>query len=161
MGNLNKRKLMFKNQLIHLINIFAEILYLIYYCLPGVVQGMVTGMRGLCNGLGPAMFGVIFYLFHVDLNDEHHNKNMQHINHHHNDLIDTKLIRNETVGADIYGQLIPGPPFVFGALMVVVAILVAAFIPEKDGNEPTISRKASGRKRSIIPFNFSYLFVCV
>jgi hypothetical protein len=30
---------------------------------------MVTGMRGLCNGLGPAMFGVIFYLFHVDLNE--------------------------------------------------------------------------------------------
>lgn len=28
----------------------------------GVVQGMVTGMRGLCNGLGPAMFGIIFYL---------------------------------------------------------------------------------------------------
>lgn len=34
----------------------------------GVVQGMVTGMRGLCNGLGPAMFGIIFYMFHVDLN---------------------------------------------------------------------------------------------
>lgn len=34
----------------------------------GLVQGMVTGMRGLCNGLGPAMFGLIFYLFHVDLN---------------------------------------------------------------------------------------------
>lgn len=34
----------------------------------GLVQGMVTGMRGLCNGLGPAMFGIIFYLFHVDLN---------------------------------------------------------------------------------------------
>ncbi|KAG8336611.1 Hippocampus abundant transcript 1 protein [Homalodisca vitripennis] len=31
---------------------------------------MVTGMRGLCNGLGPAMFGIIFYLFHVDLNDD-------------------------------------------------------------------------------------------
>lgn len=29
---------------------------------------MVTGMRGLCNGLGPAMFGLIFYMFHVDLN---------------------------------------------------------------------------------------------
>ena len=36
----------------------------------GLVQGMVTGMRGLCNGLGPAMFGVIFYLFHVDLNED-------------------------------------------------------------------------------------------
>ena len=31
---------------------------------------MVTGMRGLCNGLGPAMFGLIFYIFHVDLNED-------------------------------------------------------------------------------------------
>lgn len=31
---------------------------------------MITGMRGLCNGLGPAVFGVIFYLFHVDLNED-------------------------------------------------------------------------------------------
>jgi hypothetical protein len=29
---------------------------------------MITGMRGLCNGLGPAVFGLIFYIFHVDLN---------------------------------------------------------------------------------------------
>lgn len=27
-------------------------------------------MRGLCNGLGPAMFGLIFYMFNVDLNEE-------------------------------------------------------------------------------------------
>jgi len=31
---------------------------------------MVTGMRGLCNGLGPAVFGLIFYVFHVDLNED-------------------------------------------------------------------------------------------
>ena len=31
---------------------------------------MITGMRGLCNGLGPALYGFIFYLFHVDLEDE-------------------------------------------------------------------------------------------
>ena len=36
----------------------------------GLVQGMVTGIRGLCNGLGPAMYGVIFYLFHVNLNEK-------------------------------------------------------------------------------------------
>ena len=29
----------------------------------------MTGIRGLCNGLGPALFGFIFYLFHVDLNE--------------------------------------------------------------------------------------------
>jgi hypothetical protein len=31
---------------------------------------MITGVRGLCNGLGPAMFGLIFSLFHVDLNEK-------------------------------------------------------------------------------------------
>jgi hypothetical protein len=36
----------------------------------GLVQGMITGIRGLCNGLGPAMFGLIFYLFNVDLNEK-------------------------------------------------------------------------------------------
>jgi hypothetical protein len=35
----------------------------------GVAQGVVTGIRGLCNGLGPALFGFIFFLFHVDLNE--------------------------------------------------------------------------------------------
>lgn len=35
----------------------------------GVAQGVVTGIRGLCNGLGPALFGFVFYLFNVDLND--------------------------------------------------------------------------------------------
>jgi MFS family permease len=35
----------------------------------GVAQGMVTGIRGLCNGLGPAIYGFIFWIFHVDLNE--------------------------------------------------------------------------------------------
>lgn len=35
----------------------------------GVVQGMITGIRGLCNGLGPALYGFVFYLFHVELNE--------------------------------------------------------------------------------------------
>lgn len=39
-------------------------------CSSGVAQGVVTGIRGLCNGLGPALFGFIFYLFHVDLNEK-------------------------------------------------------------------------------------------
>ena len=35
----------------------------------GVSQGMVTGIRGLCNGIGPAMYGFIFWLFRVNLNE--------------------------------------------------------------------------------------------
>lgn len=116
----------------------------------GVVQGLVTGMRGLCNGLGPAMFGVIFYLFHVDLNDEH-NK----ISHN----LDTTVVRNETINSmDKYTQLAPGPPFVFGAFMVVIAILVAVFIPEEP-TEPIIRRPSSGeRKKSIVFFVLSLYF---
>ena len=36
----------------------------------GVAQGVITGIRGLCNGLGPALYGIIFYLFHVNLNTD-------------------------------------------------------------------------------------------
>ncbi|XP_028171826.1 hippocampus abundant transcript 1 protein [Ostrinia furnacalis] len=75
----------------------------------GVVQGMVTGVRGLCNGLGPAMFGVIFYLFHVDLNEEHAGSAREQ---------------------ERMARVVPGPPFVLGALLVICALLVAAFLPE-------------------------------
>merc|ERR1719244_1879158 len=83
----------------------------------GLVQGMVTGIRGLCNGLGPAMYGLIFYLFHVDLNEK-------------------EVARQESGNSteyhtlDLVTSLVPGPPFVFGALLVILAILVAAFIPD-------------------------------
>jgi len=33
----------------------------------GVALGILTGMRGLCNGLGPAIFGLLFWLFNVSL----------------------------------------------------------------------------------------------
>ncbi|CAO1371792.1 unnamed protein product [Diamesa serratosioi] len=117
----------------------------------GVVQGMVTGMRGLCNGLGPAMFGIIFYLFNVDLNDES-KKNLSNQN------FDTKMafsnqsaadsIQQHLYNSDLLGnnhgnnfltQYMPGPPFVFGSLMVICAILVALFIKE----DPVDVRKPS------------------
>jgi len=36
-------------------------------CAAGVAQGVITGIRSLCYGLGPALFGFVFYLFHVDV----------------------------------------------------------------------------------------------
>ena len=36
----------------------------------GVVLGILTGMRGLCNGLGPALFGLFFYLSNVHLDQD-------------------------------------------------------------------------------------------
>lgn len=94
----------------------------------------------LGNGLGPAMFGVIFYLFNVDLNDESKNV-ISNVNFndikmgvnitdsfHHNDFVTN--MRHEHQDNNYLTQFLPGPPFVLGSLMVVVAILVAIFIKE-------------------------------
>lgn len=117
-------------------------MYILIYVFSGVVQGMVTGMRGLCNGLGPAMFGVVFYLFHVDLNDDHHSSSHS---------IDQVLIQNSStqhlangIINDEYSHLLPGPPFVIGAFMVVIAIIVAIFIPEAPSD---VNRRTSGENK--------------
>ncbi|KFP81373.1 PREDICTED: hippocampus abundant transcript-like protein 1, partial [Acanthisitta chloris] len=92
----------------------------------GVVQGIITGIRGLCNGLGPALYGFIFFLFHVELNellpDQTSGKNAVH------DLTDERA-------------MIPGPPFLVGACIVLLAFVVALFIPEH-------SKASSTRKHS-------------
>ncbi|GCC31999.1 hypothetical protein chiPu_0010459 [Chiloscyllium punctatum] len=77
---------------------------------------MVTGIRGLCNGLGPALFGFIFYIFHVELNEVPEN--------------DVSLDSMKTDGHSQQSSIIPGPPFLFGACSVLLALLVALFIPE-------------------------------
>ncbi|XP_054466793.1 hippocampus abundant transcript 1 protein [Anoplopoma fimbria] len=74
----------------------------------GVAQGMITGIRGLCNGLGPALYGFIFFLFNVELND------MQPV----------------AGRQSPEKSMIPGPPFLFGACAVLFALLVAIFIPD-------------------------------
>ena len=33
------------------------------------MQGILTGIRGLSNGFGPAVFGLLFYFFHVELDE--------------------------------------------------------------------------------------------
>lgn len=84
---------------------------------------MITGMRGLCNGLGPAVFGVIFYLFNVDLNADH----------------EAIMNNSNPTNVEKISMHVPGPPFVFGALCVFCAIVVAAFIPE--GQQAVLEKK--------------------
>jgi hypothetical protein len=88
---------------------------------------------------------VIFYLFNVDLNDETKNVN----SHGNFNEIRNGLLFNTSSEVHQYNhnnnpynaetrydnnfltQFMPGPPFVFGSLMVVCAILVAIFIKEE------------------------------
>ncbi|KAM9586692.1 hippocampus abundant transcript-like protein 1 isoform 1-T1 [Morphnus guianensis] len=92
----------------------------------GVVQGIITGIRGLCNGLGPALYGFIFFLFHVELNELPPDQTSG-----------KKAMQDPSDGRAI----IPGPPFLVGACIVLLAFLVALFIPEH-------SKASSTRKHS-------------
>lgn len=103
----------------------------------GVVQGMVTGVRGLCNGLGPAVFGFIFDLFHVDLTHEGLSHpaltSVQNMIHYHHPTPST-LNNSSSIYAysDVQSgsKMVPGPPFVFGSLMVMLAMMVTTLIPQ-------------------------------
>uniref|UniRef100_A0A7N4NHM2 Major facilitator superfamily domain containing 14B n=1 Tax=Sarcophilus harrisii TaxID=9305 RepID=A0A7N4NHM2_SARHA len=80
----------------------------------GVAQGIITGIRGLCNGLGPALYGFIFFLFNVELTE------MESVQSSAEKVIQDSGSK---------GAIIPGPPFLFGAIAVLLAFLVALFIP--------------------------------
>ena len=107
-------------------------------------------MRGLCNGLGPAMFGIIFYLFNVDLNSNHA-LNASSKKH----PLNMSEVRNETLHNDDHTPSLfaPGPPFVFGSFMVICAILVAIFIPEGP-SEIALRRASIDKKRLSIDVKY-------
>uniref|UniRef100_A0A8C5LIT0 Major facilitator superfamily (MFS) profile domain-containing protein n=1 Tax=Leptobrachium leishanense TaxID=445787 RepID=A0A8C5LIT0_9ANUR len=98
----------------------------------GVAQGMVTGIRGLCNGLGPALYGFVFFLFHVELGG----------------LVPVPSSDKTTMKDPTdEGSIIPGPPFLFGACAVLLAFLVALFIPERSSHS---SKNTLGGKHSSV-----------
>lgn len=116
----------------------------------GLVQGLVTGVRSLCGGIGPALFGVLFNFFDVDMYEEI-KANPYNPNTAGNPLqpsifspiVDkTQILYNPSKlpGGAVQSQpkpsyrdterFIVGPPFLFGAILVVLATIVATFIPD-------------------------------
>jgi hypothetical protein len=114
----------------------------------GLVQGMITGVRGLCNGLGPTLYGMTFSLFHVDIIGNSKNIVNPVAGGISTDLLNrlgkkvtvgptlamasnvTSLLPTASTISAISERLMPGPPFAFGALLVMAAILVTMMIPE-------------------------------
>lgn len=41
--------------------------------LQGTMQGVLSAVRGLCQGVGPAIFGFVFYIFNMDLSIDDEN----------------------------------------------------------------------------------------
>lgn len=96
----------------------------IFCCDLGLVQGMVNGVRGLCNGLGPALFGFTFYLFNVDLG-------------YVSSMTARKSLSNTTtmtmgvqpIFSSMLSRDIPGPPFLFGAFLATIALMFSLLLP--------------------------------
>lgn len=122
----------------------------------GLVQGLITGVRSLCGGIGPAMFGLLFNIFNVDMYEEiKANPFSPHTaqdplkpfiasdlqsppsssaldSHHHH-------IPSSASAMDLSGQksatntqqiLTLQAPFLFGAILVLLAAIAATFIPD-------------------------------
>jgi len=100
----------------------------------GVIQGIITGIRGLCQGLGPAIYGLLFHLFRVPLDD-----------------VNGSSPQNEPI---IATEVMPGPPFIFAAIFVMCSILVVMVInsPIERGNY-TLASSESSSNIKIEPLN--------
>lgn len=105
----------------------------------GTVQGVITGIRGLCSGFGPALFGFVFYLFDVDLEDDKNGVGHLGVGAQFPAIVASRTkpekilgpSHNETIGEKIAfdWQYIPGPPFLIGAMMVLFALLINSTLP--------------------------------
>eukprot|EP00055_Hartaetosiga_balthica_P010706 m.46556 g.46556 ORF g.46556 m.46556 type:complete len:533 (+) comp7276_c0_seq1:62-1660(+) len=76
----------------------------------GAVQGMVTGIRSLCTGLGPAIFGSLFQYVETPLDGE---------SAHGNSPL----------------TMLPGAPFLIGCAFVFVALFVAVNVNARKRQE--------------------------
>lgn len=97
------------------------------------------------------MFGIVFYLFNVDLNSNHATNNASS----NKFTLNSSDVHNETSSHinDQLSQFAPGPPFVFGSFMVICAILVAIFIPEGP-SEIALRRASIDKKRLSIDVRY-------
>lgn len=115
----------------------------------GLVQGMVNGVRGLCNGLGPALFGFIFYLFDVNLNESVPpiSSTMSMLSNRTTIHISGKSMHSSMLSRDV-----PGPPFLFGALLATIALMFCLLLPNSkpDSNDLSTDTRIIEQKARLL-----------
>ncbi|VDP20657.1 unnamed protein product [Soboliphyme baturini] len=102
----------------------------------GAAQGMLAGIRGLCQGLGPALFGLIFYVFNVDLSSTERSPSpiftytSRHGNAVRDQLFTPVWNGSSSVATASLSEKsgVAGPPFIVGALLVSLAIFAVRWL---------------------------------
>lgn len=133
----------------------------------GLVQGLLTGVRSLCSGIGPAMFGLLFYIFNIDVYEEikmqpyspntaqnpalpyMDTSEKMNIPGYPTQKANTLGKYQLNLGDGFISNWIVGPPFLIGAIMVLLAALVATFIPDT-----IMSYRRNSVKSSSPPTNY-------
>jgi hypothetical protein len=105
---------------------------------------MVNGVRGLCNGIGPALFGFTFYLFNVDIGYTIPISLSKVISNTSTMKINVKSIYSSTLSRDI-----PGPPFLFGALLATIALMFSLLLPNSKIELDTIDNDAKTNEQKL------------
>ena len=126
---------------------------------------MVTGVRGLCTGLGPAIFGIIFTLFGIDkVLDDVEKVPVVPDSSNASDVGTTGELTNDSI--------LPGPPFLFGGcsgkpntrkssshydFKVILAIIFVALFPTEKKAGERGERSRSGPTEDGDPVEISSL----
>jgi MFS family permease len=145
----------------------------------GLVQGLITGVRSLCGGIGPAMFGVLFYIFDIDMYEEIRANPMNphtaqdilkpfitpdlqtkptviDTQHQHSISHIPQPIGIASSHMHAGGSWIVGPPFLFGSILVILAAIAATFIPDT-----IMPYRRSPSNRSTTPSTSYYRYTTV
>jgi len=102
----------------------------------GAVQGTLMGARGLCNGLGPAAFGLLFYMFGINIVEEGGREG----------VVETTPVNTTfsiiNTGGNVTGvkeqisafanivNTLPGIPFLIMSSCVIAALISALFLED-------------------------------
>jgi len=105
----------------------------------GAMQGTLMGVRGLCNGLGPAAFGLMWHFFGIDIINTELGQHKLHTNiteihlggnitaDDTEDLSSVTEIYDISEDSDVLTDM-PGLPFLVSAVSVVLALILSVFL---------------------------------
>lgn len=102
----------------------------------GISQGMVTGIRGLCNGIGPALYGFVFWIFRIKFNEEDSTPDKN-----------THLTKSPVKETYASTHFLPGPPFLFGAVLALLAMLVTCLITENKYKQLSVTNQRNHKDK--------------